>query len=131
MSLNKVMLIGNVGRDPEIRHLADDSMVARFSLATSERYKLKSGEVEEQVEWHQIVAWHHLAKLAEDYIKRGSKLYIEGKIRSNSWIEKGSGERRESIDIVANKILLLERREEQSSQKSPSQQLDELINSSN
>ncbi|MFA6759154.1 MAG: single-stranded DNA-binding protein, partial [Bacteroidales bacterium] len=88
MSLNKVMLIGNVGRDPEVRHLANNSIVAKFPLATSEKFKLKSGELQEQTEWHNIVCWRSLAELAENYIKKGSRLYIEGRIKTSSWVDK-------------------------------------------
>ncbi len=109
MSLNKVMLIGNVGRDPEIRHLASNSMVARFPLATSEKFKLKTGELQEQTEWHNIVCWRYLAELAENYIKKGSRLYIEGRIKTSNWIDKKSQEKRYSTEIIANSIILLDR----------------------
>jgi len=81
MSLNKVLLIGNVGKDPEVRHLENGSMVARFSLATTERFKDKNGEFQEQTEWHNIVCWRSLAERVEKYVKKGSQLFIEGKIR--------------------------------------------------
>ena len=109
MSLNKVMLIGNVGRDPEIRHLANSSMVARFPLATSEKFKTKTGELQEQTEWHNIVCWRNLAELAEKYIKKGSRLYVEGRIRTNSWVDKNSQEKRYSVEIFADNIVLLDR----------------------
>ena len=109
MSLNKVILIGNVGRDPEIRNLANNSVVARFSLATSERFKLKSGEMQDQTEWHNIVCWRALAELAEKYIKKGSRLYIEGKIRTSSWIDKNTNEKRYTTEIYADSIILLDR----------------------
>ncbi|MHC1780570.1 MAG: single-stranded DNA-binding protein [Bacteroidales bacterium] len=109
MSLNKVMLIGNVGRDPEIRHLANSSMVARFPLATSERFKTKTGELQEQTEWHNIVCWSNLAELTEKYIKKGSRLYIEGRIRTNSWVDKNSQEKRYSVEIFADNIVFLDR----------------------
>ena len=109
MSLNKVLLIGNVGKDPDIRNLANNSIVARFPLATSEKFKLKSGELQEQTEWHNIICWRALAELAEKYIKKGSRLYIEGRIRSNSWIDKNTGEKRYSTEIYADSIVLLDR----------------------
>ncbi len=109
MSLNKVMLIGNVGRDPDIRHLANNSMVARFSLATTEKFKTKNGEIQEQTEWHTIVCWKSLAELCEKYVRKGSKLYIEGRIRTNSWIDKTSQEKRSSIEIFTDNIIFLER----------------------
>ncbi len=109
MSLNKVMLIGNVGRDPEIRHLANSSIVARFPLATSEKFKTKTGELQEQTEWHNIVCWRNLAELAEKYIKKGSRLYVEGRIRTSSWVDKNSQEKRYSVEIFADNIVLLDR----------------------
>ncbi len=109
MSLNKVMLIGNVGRDPDIRHLANNSMVARFSLATTEKFKTKNGEIQEQTEWHTIVCWKSLAELCEKYVRKGSRLYIEGRIRTNSWIDKTSQEKRSSIEIFTDNIIFLER----------------------
>ncbi len=109
MSLNKVMLIGNVGRDPEIRHLANSSMVARFPLATSEKFKTKTGELQEQTEWHNIVCWRNLAELAEKYIKKGSRLYVEGRIRTSSWVDKNSQEKRYSVEIFVDNIVLLDR----------------------
>ena len=109
MSLNKVLLIGNVGRDPEVRNLSNNSIVARFSLATSEKFKLKSGELQEQTEWHNIVCWRALAELAEKYIKKGSRLYIEGRIRTNSWIDKNSNEKKYATEIYADNIIMLDR----------------------
>ena len=110
MSLNKVMLIGNVGRDPEVRHLANNSMVARFPMATSEKFKTKTGELQEQTEWHNIVCWRNLAELAEKYIKKGSRLYIEGRIRTNSWVDKNTQEKRYSVEIFADNVLLIDRK---------------------
>ncbi|PKP06689.1 MAG: single-stranded DNA-binding protein [Bacteroidetes bacterium HGW-Bacteroidetes-5] len=114
MSLNKVMLIGNVGRDPDIRHLANNSMIARFPLATSEKFKTKSGELQEQTEWHNIVCWRALAELAEKYIKKGTRLYIEGRIRTNSWIDKSTQEKKYATEIFADSILLLDRASDES-----------------
>ncbi len=130
MSLNKVMLIGNVGRDPEVRHLANNSMVARFPLATSEKFKLKSGELQEQTEWHNIVCWRFLAQLAEDYIKKGSRLYIEGRIKTSNWIDKETQEKRYSTEIIASSILLLDRASSLSDNNT-SAQIEQLINKNN
>ena len=88
MSLNKVLLIGKVGKDPEVRHLENGSMVARFSLATTEKFKDKNGEFQEQTEWHNVVCWRSLAERVEKYVKKGSQLFIEGKIRTGSWEDK-------------------------------------------
>ena len=85
MSVNKVILVGNVGRDPETRHLDKGVAVANFSLATTETYTAKTGEKVSTTEWHNIVAWRGLAEVAEKYVKKGSQLYIEGRIRTRAW----------------------------------------------
>ncbi len=109
MSLNKVMLIGNTGKDPEIRHLDNESIVASFPLATTERYKDKNGEWQEQTEWHNIVCWRALAERVEKQVRKGVQLFIEGKIRTNSWVDQ-SGQKRYSIEILADNIQLLGKR---------------------
>ena len=136
MSLNKVMLIGNVGRDPDIRHLANNSSVARFPLATSEKFKTKSGDLQEQTEWHNIVCWRSLAELAEKYIHKGSKLYIEGRIRTNSWNDKNTGEKKYATEIFADSIVLLDRagddrRGPEREQPSSSIKAEDIINAGN
>ncbi len=107
MAVNKVILVGNVGKDPEVRYLDNDVAVANFTLATTERgFTTRSGqEVPERTEWHNIVAWRHLAKLSENYIKKGMKLYIEGKIRTRSW-EDQNGVKRYTTEIFADEIEL-------------------------
>jgi single-strand DNA-binding protein len=107
--LNKVMLIGNVGKDPEIRHLENGTAVATVTLATTERYKDRNGENKEQTEWHTIVLWRGLADVAERFVKKGSQIYIEGKIRSRSW-EDQNGQKRYTTEIVADNMQLLGRR---------------------
>ena len=109
MSVNKAILVGNVGKDPEVRYLEGGTSVASFSLATSEVYKNKSGEKVTQTEWHNIVAWRHLAELAEKYITKGRQLYIEGRITNRSWEDK-EGNKRYTTEIVANSIQLLGRK---------------------
>ncbi len=109
MSLNKVMLIGNVGKDPEIRHLENDSVVANFTLATTERYRDKNGNWQEQTEWHNIVCWRLLAERAEKYVKKGSQVFVEGKIRSREWVDQ-TEQKRSVIDIVAESFQLLGKR---------------------
>ncbi len=108
MSINKVILIGNVGKDPEIRYIENNVPVARFSLATSERgYTAANGaQVPERSEWHTITAWRSLAELAEKYIRKGSQLYIEGKITYRNWTDK-NGVARTSCEIIADNIQLL------------------------
>ena len=109
MALNKVLLIGNVGKDPEIRHLQGGASVATITLATSERFKDRSGEMREVTEWHTIIAWRQLADLAENYIRKGSQIYVEGKIRSRSWDDQ-NGQKRYVTEIQADSIQLLGRR---------------------
>lgn len=110
MSLNKVMLIGNVGKDPEIRHLENNLIYAGFTLATTERYKDRSGEAKEITEWHNIVCWRSLAELADKYIRKGSQIFIEGRIRTRSWDDQ-NGQKRYTTEILADKIQLLGKRE--------------------
>ncbi len=112
MSVNKVILVGNVGRDPEVRYLDKNVAVANFTLATTERgFTMQNGtQVPERTEWHTIVAWRSLAELAEKYIRKGTKLYIEGKIQTRSW-EK-DGVKRYATEIVAERIELLGKRQE-------------------
>ncbi len=112
MSINKVILVGNVGQDPEVRYIETDLPVANFSVATTERgYKTQSGkEIPDRTEWHNIVVWRGLAKLAENYIRKGTQLYIEGKIRTRSW-EK-DGVKRYTTEIYADTIQLLGKRTE-------------------
>ena len=116
MSLNKVMLIGNVGKDPEVRYFdgnssqGGNSKVARFTLATTERYRDRSGEMRENTEWHNIVAWRNSAELAEKYIRKGSQIYVEGKLSTRSWTDQ-SGAKRTTTEIVVDNIQLLGRRD--------------------
>lgn len=106
--INKVILLGNVGKDPEIRHLDNNVTVASFSLATSETYKNKSGEKVTNTEWHNIVVWRGLAEVAEKYIKKGSQIYVEGKIRTRSWDDK-DGNKRYTTEILCENLQLLGR----------------------
>ncbi|HBZ35689.1 MAG TPA: single-stranded DNA-binding protein [Rikenellaceae bacterium] len=112
MSLNKVMLIGNVGKDPEIRHLDNDNIVAKFTLATTEKYRDRDGKWQEQTEWHNIVCWRSLAERAEKYVKRGTQLFVEGKIRTREWLDRNTDQKKISIDIVADNFQVLGRRSE-------------------
>ena len=109
MSLNKAMLIGNVGRDPEVRYLDGQSgsaKVATFTLATTERYRDRNGEVRENTEWHNIVAWRNTADVVEKYVKKGTQLYIEGRIRTRSWDDQ-TGNKRYTTEIIADNLQLL------------------------
>lgn len=111
MSVNKVILIGNVGKDPDIRYLDNNVCVASFTLATTERgYTTASGaQIPDRTEWHNIVLWRGLAEIAEKYVRKGSPLYIEGKIRTRSWDDK-SGVRRYTTEIYADNMELLGRK---------------------
>lgn len=115
MSLNKVMLIGNCGRDPEVRHLDGGAVVATFPIATSERYKDKTGETREITEWHNIVCWRGLAETAEKYVRKGSQLYVEGRLRTRSYNDK-DGNLRYVTEILADTFQLLGRRQDAAAQ---------------
>ncbi|QCR23588.1 single-stranded DNA-binding protein [Pontibacter sp. SGAir0037] len=105
-SVNKVILVGNVGKDPEVRHLESNVAVARFPLATSESFKDKSGARQEKTEWHNIVVWRGLAEVCEKYVKKGMQVFIEGKIRTNQYQDK-DGNTRYSTEIVADSLTML------------------------
>ena len=106
-SINKVILIGNLGKDPEVRHLENGAVVANFSIATSETYKdRKTGEKVSQTEWHNIVAWRGLAEIAERYLKKGQKVYIEGKLKTRSWQDQ-DGNNRYSTEIITDNLTML------------------------
>jgi single-strand DNA-binding protein len=105
-SLNKVMLIGNVGKDPEIRYLPGGNAVANFSLATNESYKNKEGKVEERTEWHKLVAFGKLAEICSEYVSKGKQIYIEGRIQTREWQDK-EGQRRFTTEVIALNMILL------------------------
>lgn len=113
-SINKVILIGNLGKDPEVRHLEGGVAVARFPLATSETFKDKNGDRQERTEWHNITLWRGLADISEKYLKKGQSVYIEGRIRSNNYTDK-EGIQRYSTEIVADNMTMLGGRPEGSS----------------
>ncbi len=104
--INKVILIGNLGKDPEVRYLDSGVAVANIALATTENYKNKEGERVSQTEWHDIVLWRGLAEIAEKYLKKGSSVYIEGKIRTRKWEDK-DGNNRYRTEILANNMTML------------------------
>ncbi|MBQ0044028.1 MAG: single-stranded DNA-binding protein [Bacteroidales bacterium] len=110
MSLNKAMLIGNVGKDPEVRYLEQNSpnsaKVASFTLATTERFRDRNGETRENTEWHNVVAWRSNADVVEKFVKKGTQLYVEGRIRSRSW-DGQDGTKHYITEIVADTIQLL------------------------
>lgn len=110
-SVNKVILIGNLGKDPEVRHLENGAVVANFSIATSEVYTDKStGEKKEITDWHDIVVWRGLAEVAEKYLKKGYKVYVEGKLKKRSWQDK-ENITRYTTEIIADELNILSRPE--------------------
>src|SRR5688572_20849807 len=108
--VNKVILVGNLGKDPEIQYLDNNVSLARFTLATNDSYKDKDGNRVDQTEWHNVVAWRGLAKIAEDFLKKGSRIYLEGKIRTRSWEDKQSGEKKYATEIVADNFIMLDKK---------------------
>ena len=116
-SVNKVILLGNVGKEPEFKVLPSGQAVANFSVATSERYKDKGGEWQDRTEWHNLVAYAKLAEIVRDYVKKGSKLYVEGRITTRSWDDKESGKKVYRTEIVIGDLSLLSGRGEGDGQR--------------
>ncbi len=112
-SVNKVILLGNVGKDPEVKFLPSGGAVANFGIATSERYKDKSGEFQDKTEWHNVTAYGKLAEIIRDYVKKGSKLYVEGRLTTRSWDDKDSGKKVYRTEIVVADLSLLSGRGEE------------------
>ena len=106
-SVNKVILIGNLGQDPEVKHLENGASVANFSIATTETYTDRNtGEKKSNTDWHNIVVWRGLAKVVEQYVKKGHKIYVEGKLRTRSWQDK-EGVTRYTTEVVADNLTML------------------------
>jgi len=109
--INKVILIGNLGADPEIRHMPNGSAVANINLATSESWKDKNtGEQQERTEWHRVVLFQRLAEIVAEYLKKGSKIYIEGRLQTRKWQDKTTGQDRYTTEIIANEMQMLDSR---------------------
>ncbi len=106
MSVNKVILVGRLGRDPETRYTSSGQAVCNFSLATDRAYKDRTGQTQKQTEWHKIVVWAKLAEICQQYLKKGSQIFIEGRIQSRQWDDK-EGNKRTSFEIVANEMRML------------------------
>ncbi len=116
--VNKVILLGNLGKDPEVRYLEGGTAVANFTLATSETYKDRtSGERKSITEWHNVVVWRGLAEIAEKYLKKGSQIYIEGKLRSRQWQDK-DGQNRYTTEIVADTMQMVGKRDDNANNES-------------
>lgn len=107
MSVNKVILVGNLGKDPEVRTVTESSKVARFTLATNERYKDKAGVQQSKTEWHNIEAWSPLAEICERFLKKGSQVYIEGKIQSREYVDPKDNINRRITEIRVKELTLL------------------------
>ncbi len=106
-SVNKVILIGNLGKDPEVKVTPSGTPVAKFSLATNERYKDKAGQWQDRTEWHNLVAWQRTAEIIGEYVKKGSKIYVEGRLQTSSWDDKTTGEKKYRTEIIVNDLVLL------------------------
>ncbi len=109
--VNRVMLIGNLGKDPDIQFLEGSICVAKFSLATTETYKDRSGKLISQTEWHTVVLWRGLAELAQKYLHKGSLVYIEGRLKTRSWEDK-EGNKKFATEIVGDNLIMLDKRGE-------------------
>jgi single-strand DNA-binding protein len=109
-SLNKVMLIGNLGKDPELRYTSSGVAVATFSLATNESWKDQDGNTQERTEWHNIVTWRKLAEICGEWLKKGKKVYIEGRIQTRSYDDKNTGTKKYITEIVADSMIMLDSR---------------------
>ena len=106
-SVNKVILIGNLGKDPEVKYTPSGVAVAKFSLATNERFKNKQGEWEDRTEWHNLVAFQRTAEIVGEYLKKGRTVYVEGALRTSSWEDKESGQKKYRTEIMVNDLVLL------------------------
>ncbi|HKS82351.1 MAG TPA: single-stranded DNA-binding protein [Candidatus Acidoferrales bacterium] len=107
MSVNKAILVGRLGRDPETRYTSGGQAVANFTLATDESYKDRNGERQKRTEWHRIVLWGKLAEITQQYLKKGMLVYIEGRIQTRQWEDKRDGQKRTTTEIVANTMRML------------------------
>ncbi len=132
MSVNKVILIGNVGKDPEVRYFENDRAVANFPLATTERgFTMANGQqVPERTEWHNVVVWGGLAKVVENYVKKGTQIFIEGKLRTRSWDDK-DGNKRYTTEVYADNIQLLGRKSDNPGSTGPSTNMGQQMPSQN
>ena len=111
-SVNKVILLGNLGKDPEVKYTPQGTAVAKFTIATNERFKDKAGEWQDRTEWHNLVAWARTAEIVGEYLKKGSKVYIEGSLRTSSWDDKQTNQKKYKTEIVVNDLVLLSGRGE-------------------
>jgi single-strand DNA-binding protein len=116
-SVNKVILVGNVGQDPEVKYTASGVPVVKISLATNQRFKDRDDQWQDRTEWHSVVAWQRLAEIVGEYVRKGSKLYVEGKLQTSSWEDRQNGEKKFRTEIVARDIVLLGARDSEHQEK--------------
>ena len=130
--VNKVILIGNLGRDPEVRYTQGGSAVATLNIATSDSWTDQSGQKQERTDWHRVVIWRRLAEIAKEYLSKGSRVYIEGRIQTRSWDDR-EGNKRYTTEIVANQMLMLGGRGggDETSQEEPPAPPEEPFEASN
>ena len=105
--INKVILLGNLGKDPEVKYTPSGTPVAKLALATNERFKDKDGQWQDRTEWHNVVVWQRLAEIAGEYLKKGSKVYIEGRLQTRTWDDKQTNQKRYMTEVVASDLVLL------------------------
>lgn len=110
-SVNKVILIGNLGKDPELKYTPQGTPVAKMAMATNERFKGKDGQWQDRTEWHNVTAWSKLAEIAGQYLKKGSKVYVEGRLETRSWDDKASGQKKYMTEVVANELVIMDAKE--------------------
>ena len=110
--LNKVMIIGNLGKDPEVRTTPQGATVANFSVACTERWKDQSGQRQERTEWVNVVLWRRTAEIAQRFLRKGSKVYIEGKLQTRSWDDTATGQKRYVTEVIGDQLVLLDRKEQ-------------------
>ena len=120
-SVNRVTLLGNVGKDPEMKYSQSGTAIARLSIATEDRYKDKSGDWQTKTEWHSATAFAKTAEIIGEYVKKGNKIYIEGKLQTTSWDDKETGQKKYKTEIVINDLVLLGSRESGGTSSAPQQ----------
>ncbi len=108
--VNKVIIVGNLGQDPEVRYMPNGNAVANFTVATSESWKDQQGQLQERTEWHRIVVYRRLAEIAGEYLRKGSKVYLEGRLQTREWVDQQSQQKRYTTEIVANEMQMLDSR---------------------
>jgi single-strand DNA-binding protein len=106
-SVNKVILLGNLGKDPEVKYTPSGMAIARFTLATNERFKDKEGNWQDKTEWHNLVAFQRTAEIVGEYLKKGRSVYVEGKLQSSSWDDKETGQKKYKTEIIVNDLVLI------------------------